>query len=144
MPIRRPGFNDTLIDARLSWINGSAYPAAPSTLFVSLLAGVPLSDGSGVVEETPRVSVSFGSPTTPPGHPGHPHTRNITPTGSLSFTPAGQAAPGAHVNGVAWALWSASSGGTPLYVGAYNWSLLVGVATVLPASTFVITATEAT
>jgi hypothetical protein len=144
MPFRRPGFNDTLIDARLAWLNGVAYPSAPGGLWVSLLAGVPSSDGSNVVEETPRVSITYGAPSTPSGHPGHPHTRNIAPSASVSFTPTGTAGPGVHINGTAWALWSASSGGSPLYVGAYAWSLLVGVATTLPASTFTVTATEPT
>jgi hypothetical protein len=142
MPMRRSGFNDTLIDARLLWVTGSAYPAAPSSLFVSLLAGVPSSDGSNVVEETPRVAVTYGAPSSPSGDPGWPQGRSIKPTAGVSFTPAGQAGPGVNVAGTAWALWSASSGGAPLYAGGYSWELLVGVAPVLPASTFQVMATE--
>jgi hypothetical protein len=140
--IRHSGFNDTLIDARLLWLTGSAYPAAPSTLFISLLSGVPLSDGTSVTELTPRVAVTYGAPNSPSGDGGWTATRNIRPTAALSFTPAGSASPVVFQAGSAWALWSASSGGNPLYVGSYGWELQQGVATVLPAAQFQVTATE--
>jgi len=144
MPIRRPGFNDTLIDARLSWLTGSAYPAAPGGLWVSLLAGVPSSDGSNVTELTPRVAVTYGAPSSNSGDPGWPHLRFVQPSAPVSFTPAGTPGPGVHINGQAWALWSASSGGVPNYADFYAFSLLVGVQTTLPAVTFAVTATEPT
>jgi hypothetical protein len=105
-------------------------------LWISLLSGLPGSDGSSVVEISLRVSVTYGSPTTASGSVGFPHERFIQPTASVSFTIAGTPAPGFHQNGNAWALWSAASGGSPLYVGSYAWSVLVGVATSIPASVF--------
>jgi hypothetical protein len=144
MPMRRPGFNDSLVDARLLHLTGTSYPAPPAGLWVSLLAGLPSSDGGNVVELTPRVAVTYGAPTTPSGDPGFPHMRFIVPTAPVSFTPPGTPGPGVHVNGNAWGLWSAASAGTLLYTDSYAWALLVGVPTQLPASTFAVTATEPT
>jgi hypothetical protein len=62
MPMRRTGFNDTLIDARLSWLTGSAYPAAPSGLYIALMNGEPLSDGSGLSEVVRVGPVAFTAP----------------------------------------------------------------------------------
>jgi hypothetical protein len=140
--MRRSGFNDTLIDARLLWVTGSAFPAAPSSLFVSLLSGMPFGDGTAVTEQTPRVAVTYGAPATNAGDPGSSLGRTIRPTGPVSITPAGQAGPGVSVGVTAWALWSASSGGAPLYVGSFSAELLVGQATTLPASTFAVSASE--
>src|SRR5262249_49909763 len=136
--------SDTIVDAKLNWIRGSVFPAAPSTLFLSLCSGMPFSDGSGVVELTPRVAVTYAAPASPSGDSGWPHTHGIVPTADVAFTPPGTQAPGLKAAGTAFALWSASSGGTPLYVGALAWWLLVGVATTLAASDFRITAQEPT
>jgi len=144
MPFRRAGFNDTLVDARLAWLTGSAFPASPAGLWLSLLTGLPLSDGSGVVEATPRVAVTYGAPSTPSGDPGWSNDRSIRPTSGVTFTPTGPATPVTYAAGTAWALWSASSGGVPLYVETYAWQLQMGVPTTLPASTFIVTASEAT
>lgn len=145
MPIRRNGFNDSLVDARLTWLTGTAYPASPAGLYIALLAGVPFSDGSGVTNELVRVGpVTYTAPASPSGDPGWPHLRGIQPSAAVSFTIPGTPAPGFHANGLGWALYGQSSGGAPLYAHAYSWSLLVGVPTTLPAATFMITATEQT
>jgi hypothetical protein len=143
MPMRRQGFNDTLIDVRLLWLNGVSYPAPPASLYIALLAGQPFSDGSGSVTEVVRVGpVAFTSPATNAGDPGSSVGRTIRPTAPVSFTPPGQAGPGVSAGVAAWGLFSASSGGNPLYVGSLCAELLVGQATVLPASTFVVSASE--
>jgi hypothetical protein len=141
---RRTGFSDSILDSKLAWVTGTTFPAAPGGLWLSLLSGIPGSDGSNVVELTPRVSVTYGSPASISGDGGYPQTRGIVPTADVSFTPSGSAAPNLSVSGAAFAVWSASSGGNPIYIGTLNWRLLVGVATTLKASELRITAAEAT
>jgi hypothetical protein len=80
MPMRRDGYNDSLIDARLLHLTGTTYPAPPAGLYIALLSGDPLSDGSGVTNEIMRVGpVTFTAPATPSGDPGWPHTRSSSP-----------------------------------------------------------------
>jgi hypothetical protein len=141
---RRSGISDSLLDSRLTWFTGTAYPASPGGLWISLLSGMPLSDGSGVVELTPRVSVTYGTPSTQSGQMGYPHERYIQPSADVTFTPAGQPGPGVSVGGAAWALWGVASGGLPIYANSLAASILVGVPTTLRASEFKVTAAEPT
>jgi hypothetical protein len=48
---RRNGWSDSLTDSRLAWLNGTSYPAPPAGLYIALLSGEPLSDGSGTTNE---------------------------------------------------------------------------------------------
>jgi len=134
---RRVGWSDSLTDSRLAWLTGTAFPASPGGLWLSLLSGMPLSDGSGVVELTPRVGpLTFTSPATSSGFMGFPSDHFIQPTADVTFTPPGQPGPGVSVGGAAWALWGASSGGVPIYANSLAASILVGVPTTLRASEF--------
>lgn len=139
---RRLGFSDALVDSRLAQLTGTTYPAPPAGLWISLLAGIPGSDGSNVVELTARVSVTYGSPASSSGDGGYPHTRFIQPTAAVTLTPTGTAAPSVFATGSAWALWSAGSGGNPLYVGQLAWRALLGTAITLGASEFQVFAAE--
>jgi hypothetical protein len=107
-------------------------------LYIALLRGVPLADGNNAAAlELVRVGpVTYGSPTTPPGDVAWPLYRYIEPTAPVSITPPGSPLPGVHIDVVAWGLMTVSNGGTPVYVGQCAASLLVGVATSLPASSF--------
>lgn len=136
IPVRRIGWADALLDARLEWLRGGRYPAPPAALYLALTAGVAVSDGSGETRElTPRVRVSYGRP----HHSGdqlggHPHQRQAVPDGPVAFVPFGP--PGTFAGGNGWALFGQPSGGAPLYAGVYAWRLLCDQPTTLPASTF--------
>jgi hypothetical protein len=138
--LRRAGWQDSITDSRLAQLTGTTYPAPPAGLYIGLLDGLPLSDGSDIAScemAGLRVGpVTYGAPQTTPGNGTWPTQRFIQPTSGVSFTPPGQAGPGVHINPAAWGLYTAASGGVPIYVGSWAGGLMVGVATVLPASTF--------
>jgi hypothetical protein len=134
-----------LVESQLAWLTGTSFPAPPAGLYISLLRGAPLSDGSTVAaEEIVRVGpVAFTTPQTASGQPGYPSQRFIQPTAAVSFTPPGAPAPGLCAAGLSWALFGQASGGNPLYVAGYSWRILIGVATSLPAVTFQVFAESA-
>jgi len=143
----RRGFADSLVDARLLHLTGSAYPAPPAGLYIALLSGHPKGDGSDVAGITEHIRVgpvTFGAPQTVSGNPDWPEKRFIQPSAAVSVTIAGTPAPGVHRDGLAWALYGQANGGQPLYVGTYAWGVLVGVATTIPASVFRVFAAEQT
>lgn len=139
---RRIGFSDALVDSRLAQLTGTTYPAPPAGLWISLLSGMPGSDGSNVVELSARVSVTYGAPASSSGDGGFPHTRFIQPTAAVSITPNGAASPPTYLAGAAWALWGVASNGSPLYIGQLNWRLQSGVAATVTASEFQVFAAE--
>ncbi len=47
-----PNFTYTVHNALTNWLGGQAFPAAPTALYVGLLAGSPNPDGTGVIEPT--------------------------------------------------------------------------------------------
>ena len=136
MPFNRTGFVESLTDSRLSWFTGTAYSAAPASLYIGLYSGLPLSDGSGGNEIVRVGPVAFGAPQTLPGGPAWPTTRFIQPTAAVSVNPGGVAAPGAHFDFTGYGIFSQASGGTPVYTGSWAGELLAGVATTLTAQTF--------
>lgn len=141
-PIRRAGWQDAITDSRLTQLTGTTYPAPLAGLYIGILRTTPLSDGSDIAScelAGLRVGpVTYGAPQTTPGNGSSPTQCFVQPSAGVSFTPPGSPAPGAHVDAAAWGLYSAPSGGVPLYVGSWAGSLLVGVATTLPASTFAV------
>jgi hypothetical protein len=146
MTLRRRGFVDSYVDARLTHLTGAAYPAPPAGLYIALLRGTPLSDGSDAAGlELARVGpVTYRAPATVPGNEaGQPDARYIEPSGPVTITPPGTPAPGLSRTFRAWALYGQPTGGTPIYVGHWAGSLVVGVATTLPASTFRVRVSEA-
>jgi len=141
---QRRGFNDSLVDSKLNWLLGTAFPAAPASLFISLLRGTPLGDGSDAagLEMVRTGPVTFSAPQTVVGNPQVPTCRFVQPNADVSFTIAGVPGPGVCRDGPAWALYGVSSGGVPLYVASYAWRLLLGTATTIPASVFRVFASE--
>lgn len=140
---RRTGFSDSLIDSRLNWLIGTTYPVAPTQLFISLLSGIPGSDGSNVVELSARAGpVTFSAPASQAGDGGWPHTRSVQPSAPVSVTPNGSASPPTYLAGACFAVWSASSGGNPIYIGALSWRYQAGVAVSIPASELAIYGAE--
>jgi len=118
---RRNGWSDALTDSRLNWLLGTAYPVAPTNLYISLLSGEPLSDGSGTTNEVVRVGpVVYGAPQTPAGLMGFPGDRRIMPSGPVSFTPPGSASPLVYASGSSWALFTQASGGNPVFSQSYT------------------------
>jgi hypothetical protein len=132
-------------DSRLTWVTGTAYPAAPVALYIGLFRGLVASDGSDVASLEASVTragpLTFTSPASGAGAEGAPVYRTIQPTAPVSFTPPGSPGGGVHITVSAWGLFSVASGGTPIYTGELsNCDLMVGVAVSFPASLFQVSA----
>lgn len=109
MATARAGHNDAQQVARLNWFTGSAYGAAPTTIYLGLYAGkMPLSDGSGGTEVSPatRPAITFGSVTTD-ANGRHYMANNAVSNIVLTNTSAAEI--------IGFGIFSANSGGTPLY-----------------------------
>ena len=66
MANQRNGFIDSLQSSRLSWLSGTAYPAAPAGVYLGLYGGtLPGSDGTGgnEISSAGRQAVVFSAPT---------------------------------------------------------------------------------
>jgi hypothetical protein len=143
MAVIRSGFSDSLTNSRLAWLTGTAFPASPSNLYIALFSGLPLSDGSGGAEVVRVGPITYGAPQSIAGCPEGPSCRFVQPTAPVNFTPPGQASPGAHLSFEGSGIFGVAGGGVPLYIGNWAGSLLIGVPTSLPASTFQIFAEQA-
>ncbi len=111
MPAPRTGFIDSLAQARLSWLSGTAYPAVPVGVFLGLYGGaVPGSDGTGGNEITSaaRPAIAFGAVVS--DGQGRWQRSN---SGLVTFTVPAGAAPGEVVG---YGIYGATTGGSPNYV----------------------------
>ena len=109
MATARAGHNDAQQAARLNWFTGSAYAAAPTTIYLGLYAGkMPLSDGSGGTEVSPatRPAITFGA-VTQDANGRHYMANNAVSNIVLTNTSAAEI--------IGFSIFSANSGGTPLY-----------------------------
>jgi len=106
------GKSNYLENHMLGWIRGTAMPAAPSAVYVSLHNGDPTDAASGGTDVTTtirpggRVAVTFGTVTTNAG------ANTIANTGIVDFGNAAGPASVTH-----FGVWDAASGGNPLYFG---------------------------
>jgi hypothetical protein len=138
--MRKFGWTDSIADARLTWLAGSAYPAPPGALYIALYRGFPLSDGSDAasMELTRTASpVTFGSLQSLPGYEAPsslPCVRFIQPTVGVTFTPPGPVVPGVSLTVGAWGIVGATGG--PFYLNQWNAQLAQGVPITVPASGF--------
>lgn len=106
---QRAGHNDTQQAARLNWFGGTAYPAAPVTLYLALYAGkMPKSDGTGGTEVSPatRPAITFGS-VAQDANGRHYFANNAVNNITLTNTSPAEV--------IGFGLCSVSSAGTPLY-----------------------------
>jgi hypothetical protein len=65
--IQRGVFSDYFIDAKLNWMRGVTFPAAPTNIYASLGTNLQ-SDGTGTDSGIAREIVSFGANTTIPNY----------------------------------------------------------------------------
>lgn len=125
MATKSRGYVDSYHQSRINHIAGTGYPAAILTPYIGLYLGsLPASDGTGNTD-TARTAVTWTAPAL------DPNTQRwyIQPTAAVTITPA------ATGEVVGWGVYSASSGGTPVYFDAlYPFPVKAGVAVTIPAS----------
>jgi len=113
MASTRIGFTDSYQQSRLQHVNGTSYPTAPTGTYLAIYAGaVPDSSGNGGTEATgTRPAVTFGSPQVDVN--GHYYIANSSAVSGIAMGNASQ------VTVVGFGIYTASTGGTPLYVGRF-------------------------
>jgi hypothetical protein len=115
------GFSTYLETAILNWVRGSAFPTAPSAVYVALFTVAPADAGTGGTEVSgngyARTAVTFATPVSATPSSGTKTLSNATAT-----FPAATASWGTVV---AFAFYDASSGGNMLASGTLTTSLAV-------------------
>lgn len=130
MPNKTRGYSDAFHQSRVNHLSGTAYPAPITTPFIGLYIGsLPLSDGSGNTDVA-RVAVTWAAAAQDP----NTNRFYLQPTGPLTFTiPSG-------VSGTVagWGVFSAASGGTPVFADAVPspFRVTAGQVVTLPAQNF--------
>src|SRR5579859_774145 len=110
MPNARTGFNDTYHQSRINHLAGTSYPAAPTNLYLGLYMGaMPNSAGTGGTEVSPatRPGITLAAPTTDSNNRYYVTHSAAVSSITLTNTAAGEI--------VGFGLFSATSGGTPIY-----------------------------
>lgn len=132
------GFVDSYQTSRLAWLTGTTYPTVPAGNFLALYIGaLPASDGTGGTEATgTRPAITLGSPTTTNGKTSITHASavsNVACTNSSAGTI------------VAFGIFAAATGGTPIYVGPlYPFDVKASATVSIPAGTVKIYSEPAT
>lgn len=128
MATKQRGYSDSYHQSRINHLAGTGYPATITTPYVGLYLGsIPLSDGSGNTDNA-RVAVTWAAAAQDP-NTGRWYTQ---PSAALTFTPT------ASGEVVGFGVYSASSGGNPVYADQVPapFAVAAGKAVTLPASTF--------
>lgn len=113
--LARAGFIDSYHGSRVNHLTGTAYPAAPATIYLGLYLGqMPKSDGTGGTEVSPatRPTLTLGAAQFDVN--GRQYITNAAAiTGiTLTNTSAGEI--------VGFGVFSATSGGTPIYIDRFQ------------------------
>jgi hypothetical protein len=111
MPNTRRGFIDSYHSSRLTHLTGTSYPASPTTIYLGVYAGkLPLSDGSSGSEISPatRSTLTLGSTQTDAN--GRQYITNASAITGIVLTNTSPATV------VGYGIFTANSGGTPIYV----------------------------
>lgn len=111
-------FSNYMEDAITAWINGTAFPTAPTNTFVQLYSQDPTDAGSSTGALFTRVTYAAGG-----------WTRGTGGAGTLSNTNAitMQASAGSAVTASHFAVFDASTGGNLLFYGALSASKSIAI-----------------
>ncbi len=104
----RTGFVDSYHASRIDHLKGTAYPAAPATIYLGIFSKMPGSDGTGGTEISPatRPTLTLGSDQTDGNGRQYCTNSAISNVVLTNTTP---------VTVTGFGVFSANSGGTPLY-----------------------------
>lgn len=128
MATTRTGHLDAQQSARLNYLKGSSYSAAPSTVYLGIYASsMPLSDGSAGNEISPatRPAITFGAVAQDAN--GRHYMTNSSAINSVVLTNTASA------EIIGFGVFTASSGGTLLYMDRiYPYQIAAGATVSFP------------